>query len=444
MSPGPGGQSARPIGPLVTVLGTAICLLTLLEVNYPHLAPPAQLALFALLGLVLCFRTVPASKGLRGVVWARAVDLALAGLSVLVFGYMFIQNEPLLRSLWVGGQSLGNRAGTETVVDIAVGVVGLLLILEAARRSLGMALPLLAVVFLAYGYFGPWMPLFPHRGYGVERLVAQSFLHSQGVFGIAMNVMFTYVFLFVVFGAFLQATGATGFIIRFADRIFHGSPGGPAKVAVVSCGMMGSLSGSAVATCAVVGTLTIPTMKSAGFRSKVAGGIAAAASSGGALMPPVMGAGAYMMLEIVQPSVTYLEIIRAALLPAILYYASLLLIVHFSARLLAGGGAAAREVAAPQAVGEVAAQGRSGEGQQSGGSVAGRETPARERSAEAPSGSPLQWEGVIFGGALTALVVLLVIGNTPFRAVTLALATIVVLAAFTDRTRLAVNDYFRA
>jgi len=429
MSPGPEGQSARPSGPLVTVLGTAICLLTLLEVNYPHLAPPAQLALFALLGLVLCFLTVPASKSLRGVAWARTVDLVLAGLSVLVFGYMFVQNEPLTRSLWVSGQALGNRAGSETGLDIAVGVVGLLLILEAARRSLGLALPLLALFFLAYGCFGPWMPLFPHRGYGVERLVAQSFLHSQGVFGIAMNVMFTYVFLFVVFGAFLQATGATRFIIDFADRIFHGSPGGPAKVAVVSCGMMGSLSGSAVATCAVVGTLTIPTMKSSGFRPKVAGGIAAAASSGGALMPPVMGAGAYMMLEIVQPSVTYLEIIRAALLPAILYYASLLLIVHFSARLLAGGGAVAGEVAAPQAVAAASAA----------------NDPTADGSGNTPpSGSPLQWEGVIFAGALAALVILLIIGNTPFRAVTLALATIVVLAAFNDRTRLAINDYFRA
>jgi len=412
MSAEPEGHGPRPSGLLVTVLGTAICVLTLLEVNYPHLAPQAQLALFALLGLLLCYLTVPAHKSLRGVAWARTCDIALAGLTVLVFGYVFTQTEPRLQFLWTGDQSLGNRAGSETFLDILVGVLGLLLILEAARRSLGKALPLLAGFFLAYGYFGPYLPgwLFPHRGYSVERLVTQSFLQSQGVFGIAMNVMFTYVFLFVVFGAFLQATGATRFIIEFADRIFRGSAGGPAKVAVVSSGMMGSLSGSAVANCATIGTLTIPTMRSAGFKPKVAAGIEAAASSGGALMPPVMGAGAYMMLEIVQPPVTYLEIIRAALLPAILYYSSLLLIVHFTARRM----------------------------------VAERVDDEAADAARLATGSPAQWEGVIFGGALVALIGLLLVGNTPFRAVTLALVTVVVLAMVNERSRLSLNDFFRA
>ncbi len=405
-------RAARPGGPVVIVLGTTICLLTLAEVNYPHLAPPAQLALFALLGLVLCFLTVPAHKSLRGVSWARYADLALAALTVLVFGYVFTQNEPIFDSLWVGGQSLGNRAGAESGLDTLIGVLGLMLILEAARRSLGWALPILAGVFLTYAYLGPYLPgwLFPHRGYGMERLVAQAFLHSQGVFGIAMTVMFTYVFLFVVFGAFLHATGATRFIIEFADNIFHGSPGGSAKVAVVSCGMMGSLSGSAVATCAVVGTLTIPPMKSAGFRPKVAGGIAAAASSGGALMPPVMGAGAYMMLEIVQPSVTYLEIIRAALLPAILYYSSLLLVVHFTARRL---------------VGEMV-------------------TEDQAEEVSRPSGVPARWEGIIFAGALIVLIAMLLLGSTPFRAVTMALGAVVMLGMMNKRTRLRTADFFEA
>jgi len=430
MSAASEGRDARLGGPVAIVPGTAICLLTLVEVNYPHLAPPAQLALFALLGLVLCFLTVPVHKSLRGVRWARYLDLGLAGLTVLVFGYVFTQNEPFFDALWIGGQSLGNRAGAETASDILVGALGLILILEAARRSLGRALPILAGIFLAYAYLGPYLPgwLFPHRGYGLERIVAQAFLHSQGVFGIAMNVMFTYVFLFVVFGAFLQATGATRFIIEFADSIFHGSPGGPAKVAVVSCGMMGSLSGSAVATCAVVGTLTIPPMKSSGFRAKTAGGIAAAASSGGALMPPVMGAGAYMMLEIVQPPVTYLEIIRAALLPAILYYSSLLLIVHFTARRLVG------EMATEGPSGEMATKGPSGEMATQG--------PAAETSE--PPGIPVKWEGVIFGGALIVLIALLLVGNTPFRAVTVALGAVVMLGMMNPRTRMRLGDFFEA
>ena len=143
-------RARRPSGPVVVVLGTAICLLTLIEVNYPRLAPPAQLALFALLGLVLCFLTVPAHKSLRGKTWARLLDLGLAGLTVVCFGYMFTQNEPLLDNLWIGGQSLGNRAGLESGLDTSIGLLGLILILEAARRSLGWALPILASVFLAY------------------------------------------------------------------------------------------------------------------------------------------------------------------------------------------------------------------------------------------------------------------------------------------------------
>ena len=133
-------------------------------------------------------------------------------------------------------------------------------------------------------FFGRSLPdfLFPHRGYSVERIVSQTFLHSQGVFGTALNVMFTYVFLFVVFGALLEATGATQFVIQGARRLFQGTIGGAAKVSVLSSGLMGSLSGSAVANTATTGTFTIPLMRSSGFKRHVAAGVEAAASSGGA------------------------------------------------------------------------------------------------------------------------------------------------------------------
>jgi len=391
-------------------LGTGFCLFTLVEVNYPRLAPQAALALFALVGLTLCFLNVPAARRLTGRAW-RALDFALVLLTVVCFGYVFVQTEPAFQSWWSGAQSLGNRAGHETMADTAVGVLGLALVIEASRRALGNALPLLAGVFLAYGYLGPYLPawLFAHRGYGVDRLVAQAFLHSQGVFGVALGVMFTYVFLFVVFGAFLQATGATRFIIETADRLFRRSYGGPAKVAVVSSGMMGSLSGSAVANAATIGTFTIPMMRSAGFRPQVAAGIEAAASAGGALMPPVMGAGAYMMLEIVQPPVTYLEIIRAALIPAVLYYLSLLFIVHFHAKRLATAAVGAN-------AGRAAARS---------GAEAGETRPAKAA-----------FEGAIFFVSLVTLVGLLFFGYTPFRAVTVALAVVVGLAALNPRTRL--------
>lgn len=320
---------------------------------------------------------------------------------------MVVESEPVFAAWWIDGRSLGDRAGGEAPLDLAVGVVGTLLVLEATRRAVGWALPALAAAFLVYGHAGPWLPswLLPHRGYGVERLAAQTFLGGQGVFGIALSVMFTYVFLFILFGALLEATGATGFITAFARRVFRRSPGGPAKVSVLASGLLGSLSGSAVANTATTGTFTIPMMRSAGFPRHLAAGIEAAASSGGALMPPVMGAGAYMMLELVSPPVTYLTVIRAALLPAMLYYLSLFAVVHFQARRL---GAVAEA-----AGGEAATAG--------GDEPEEREVPAR---------------GLLFAGALAALLVFLLTGASPSRAVTLACAVVLAGSLASPATRL--------
>jgi TRAP-type uncharacterized transport system fused permease subunit len=242
----------------------------------------------------------------------------------------------------------------------------------------------------------------PHRGYSLERTIAQTVLHSQGVFGVALDVMFRYVFLFVVFGAILSATGATEFIIEFARRLFRNSNDGPAKVALVSSGLMGSLSGSAVANVVATGTFTIPMMRASGFSPTLAGGIEAAASSGGALMPPVMGAAAYLKLEIVQPPITYLEVIKSALIPAILYYLSLFLFVHFHSCKLAHEG---------------------------------RLTPVS--SGTDAAGVKLEpFKGILFGVALVSLVVFLALGMTPFRAVTWVLLEVLVLSYFRPETRL--------
>ena len=386
---------------LVLGLSLALCAFTLLEVNYPQLTPHTQLAVFATIGLVIGFLTTPGRSGWRERNPARGLDWALAAATVAIGTYVVVQTEPAFDRWWLTGQSLGNRAGFETGTDTLVGVVGLLLVLEATRRTIGAALPVLSVVFLAYAYWGALLAdwLFPHRGYSVERIVAQAFLQAQGVFGVALSVMFTYVFLFVVLGALLELTGATGFIIDLATRTFRRTPGGPAKVGVLSAGLMGTLSGSAVANTAACGAFTIPLMRSAGFPPATAAGVQAAASSGGALMPPIMGAAAYMMLEIVDPPVTYLEIIRAALLPALLYYLSLFLYVHFHARRSSIG---AVEMSAP----------------------AGEED-ARSRRVE----------GGIFFGALAALMGLLAVGYTPFRAVTVSLGVIVTLSFLSAQTR---------
>lgn len=397
---------------LSQVLSVAICLFTIVEVNYPMLTPQADLGIFALLGITLCFLAFPAHKSLRHSKISQAVDWLWIGTAILCCGYVVVQSEPAFRSLWVNGRSLGDRAGVEASFDYFIGALGLLVVLEVTRRSIGLALPLLSLLFVLYAAMGPSMPdwLFPHRGYPWDRIVSSSFLQSQGVFGMALSVMFVYVFLFVVFGSFLEATGATRFIIDLAQRLFRNSTGGPAKVAVLSSGLMGSVSGSAVANTAATGTFTIPMMRSSGFSPEVAGGITAAASSGGALMPPIMGAGAYMMLEIIDPPVTYIEVIRAALLPAILYYLSLLLMVHLYAKRLALKNVEpARTSAMPKAVEGV---------------------------------GPL--EGAIFFGSLGVLIVLLVIGYTPFRAVTIAMAVIYGLGFLSARTTITLDKLLKA
>ena len=275
--------------------------------------------------------------------------------------------------------------------------------------------------------------LFQHRGHSLKRVLGQTYLHG-GVFGVALRVMFTYVFLFVLFGAFLERTGATGYILNLAKKIFGTSAGSPAKVAVIGSGMMGSLSGSAVANTATTGTFTIPLMRSVGFKPAIAGGIEAAASSGGALVPPIMGAAAYMMLEIVEPSVTYLEIIKAALLPAILYYTALLLIVHFYAKRI--------------------------------GNTTAKQTEAAEENA--PIEKLPKMQGVVFFGAFVTLILFLLklpgaaasetanspwiltsLGfilraSTPFRAVSWSLLVVLVISLFHRQTRVGISGILKS
>jgi TRAP transporter 4TM/12TM fusion protein len=397
---------------IVPVLAVLLCVWTLSEVNYPHFAPQTQLALFAMLGLTLCFLLHPLHPRCQHAAWSRALDVGLCALTVLCCGFIISQTEPLFRAWWLSDQSLGGRAGQETTLDYVVGIIGVVLVLEAARRCIGIALPLLALAFFGYALWGEHLPgwLFPHRGYSLGRIVAQTFLQTQGVFGTALRVMYTYVFLFVLFGALLSATGATGFIIEFVRRVLRRSLGAPAKVAVLSSGLMGSLSGSAVANTATTGTFTIPMMRASGYRPEIAAGIEAAASSGGALVPPVMGAAAYMMLEIVSPPVTYLQIIRAALIPAVLYYLSLFLIVHFYSRNLARQPAPAATPSPSSPPGGPAAPGAA--------------------DALAP------FQGVLFAVALGGLLWFLLIGFTPFRAVTLSLAAVFALSLCRRETRL--------
>lgn len=390
-------------------VGVLLCLFILAEVNYPQLRPQSALAFFAMLGLIVVFLKYPIHPRFADNITFHVLDFVLVGSVIICFGYVVIQTEPVFKAFWLDSRFLGERAAAEHPLDYLIGGFGLVLILEATRRAIGMTLPLLSLAFLLYAGFGQLMPdwLFPHRGYSVQRIISQTFLHSQGTFGIALRVMFTYVFLFVLFGTMLERTGATDYILNLARRMFGASTGSPAKVAVIGSGAMGSLSGSAVANTATTGTFTIPLMRSVGFKPAIAGGIEAAASSGGALVPPIMGAGAYMMLEIVEPAVTYLEIIKAALLPAILYYTALLLIVHFYAKRI------------------------------------GTTTPNRA-SDGAPTEKRPKMQGAVFFTAFLTLIGFLLMGYTAFRAVSLSLLFVVGVSLIHPQTRVGFSGLVKA
>ncbi len=425
---------------LILPVAVVLSIFILAEVNYPLLKPQSALALFAMFGLIVVFLKYPLHPNLAENRICHILDYGLVVSVVLCFGYVVIQTEPIFNRLWLKGVFLGERASDEHILDFYVGGFGLLLILEATRRAIGLTLPLLAIAFLLYAYFGQFLPswLFPHRGYSVQRIISSTFLHG-GVFGVALRVMFTYVFLFVLFGTFLERTGATAYILNLARRIFGTSSGSPAKVAVIGSGMMGSLSGSAVANTATTGTFTIPLMRSVGFQPAIAGGIEAAASSGGALVPPIMGAAAYMMLEIVQPSVTYLEIIRAALVPAVLYYTGLLLMVHFYAkRSIDTSSNTAHTTDATKENGELE------EPVLDASLYPKREYEQKNAQKNPPAEKLPKMQGVVFFAAFLTLILFLLLGATPFRAVSWSLLVILVVSLFHSKTRVGVKGILKA
>ena len=251
--------------------------------------------------------------------WA---DLALAGLSVATMAYFFVRYQYLT--------SRFPTAHPLEPMDFVVGTVLVLLVLEATRRTLGMALPVLALCFIAYGLAGPWLPgPLRHKGLTYEILLDQTVFTSEGLFGIPLGVAASYVILFIIFGAFLEKSGAGQFFMNFANAIAGAQRGGPGKVAVVSSSMFGTISGSAVANVMVDGWLTIPMMKRTGFKPEAAAAIESVASTGGQIMPPVMGAASFVMAEFL--GVPYSHVMLAAAIPALFYYAALFAAIHFNA-----------------------------------------------------------------------------------------------------------------
>ncbi|MGB5254391.1 MAG: TRAP transporter permease [Sedimenticolaceae bacterium] len=225
---------------------------------------------------------------------------------------------------------LSGRSGAPTTIDLVVAVIGMLMLLEATRRALGPPLMVVAIVFLAYTFGGAYMPdVIAHKGQSLSKVMSHQWLTTEGVFGIALGVSTSFVFLFVLFGALLEQAGAGNYFIKVAFALLGHLKGGPAKAAVVASATTGLISGSSIANVATTGTFTIPLMKRVGFPGTKAGAVEVAASTNGQLTPPVMGAAAFLMIEYV--GISYLEVIKHAILPAVISYIALFYIVHLEA-----------------------------------------------------------------------------------------------------------------
>ncbi|QSX33610.1 TRAP transporter permease [Shewanella avicenniae] len=244
-------------------------------------------------------------------------------LGVLGFGIAIYQ--------WVFEADLIQRSGELTIEDLVVGTLLIALVFEAARRVMGFALPFICTIFLGYGLFGEYLPGdLMHRGYGFDQIVNQLSFGTEGFYGTPTYVSATYIFLFILFGAFLEQAGMIKLFTDFALGLFGHKSGGPAKVSVVSSALMGTITGSGVANVVTTGQFTIPLMMRFGYRPAFAGGVEATSSMGSQIMPPIMGAVAFIMAETI--NVPFIEIAKAALVPATLYFGSVFWMVHLEAK----------------------------------------------------------------------------------------------------------------
>lgn len=281
--------------------------------------------------LTLIFFLFPARKSTvkNSVPW---YDIVLILLAIVVCGYWPMYYETLVQHI-----------GTISTTQLIIGGIAILLVLEAARRAVGLPITIIAACFLLYAYYGPYMPgMFAHRGLTLHQLVDSMFFTTEGILGTPLQVSSTYIFLFLLFGAFLVQTGVGNYFNDLAITIAGKRTGGPAKVAIFSSALQGTISGSSVANTVTTGSYTIPMMKRLGYHRDFAGAVEAAASTGGQIMPPIMGAAAFLMIEFA--GVSYWTIAKAAIIPAILYFAGIWIMTHFEAKKLGLHGLPADQI----------------------------------------------------------------------------------------------------
>ncbi len=322
-------MSARPR--LVTVLAVAWSLFHLTTGFLGSRPAFQQRAIHLALGLMLVFLVVPLMRTGPRRAWTRVVDVLLAVAAVAATGYVAWDYEGILL-----------RSGSFHAHELWLGGLLVLAILEGTRRTIGWPLPLLTLLALAYAVVGGNLPgLLGHRGYSARRIISTLYLTYDGIFGLILGVSATFVFLFVLFGVFFRESGAGQFFLDLAQALFGGVRGGSAKVAIVGSSLFGMISGSTVANAGTVGTVTIPLMKRSGFSPGGAAAVESAASVAGQLMPPVMGAAAFIMAEVL--GVPYIQVALAAALPAALYYFALFVMVDLQAAKLGLRGLPAEE-----------------------------------------------------------------------------------------------------
>jgi TRAP transporter 4TM/12TM fusion protein len=318
-----------PILIIITLVGVAMSLFQLYSAGIQTFGLFYQRSIHLAFVMVLCFLIFPVfgprrNRGLLG--WLiDGTFLAAAFMS----GFYIAWNLDAIIA----------RAGFWSQTDITMGIIATVTVLEASRRAVGLGMTVIGVIAIVYALAGPrgalpalgeWMPgVLSHRGANIDRLVGQLYLGQEGIFGLPLGVAATYVFMFVLFGAFLEVTGAGRFFIDLAFAATGRKPGGPAKAAVVASAGMGSISGSAIANVVTTGAFTIPLMKRLGYRPAQAGGIEAAASTGGQITPPLMGAGAFLISE--YTNIPYVEIVMVSIFPAVLYLGTVYLFVHIVA-----------------------------------------------------------------------------------------------------------------
>lgn len=304
---------------VIALIAISFSLFQVFTAMFGSLDSHLQRAVHLSFGLVLVYLLYPTRRK-----WSRSklhwFDIVLAMLAAVMPLYIVIYYQQLVL-----------RAGAITAIDMVVGAIGVVLVLEAARRVVGWPIVIVAGAFLAYAFAGPSIPgAFAHRGVSLKHLVSHLVFTTEGIFGIPLGVSSTFIFLFILFGAYLEKTGLGKFFIDVANAVAGWASGGPAKVAVLSSGLMGTISGSSVANVAGTGSLTIPMMKKLGYKPEFAGAVEAAASTGGQLMPPIMGAAAFLMAEFV--GIPYISIVKAAAIPALLYFTGVWICVHLEAK----------------------------------------------------------------------------------------------------------------